>query len=288
MSSDLTDRDIIPMYINPQRIDISEKKIISSQQTKGGFMTQYWGEDLPRISVGGKTGSGGIDAVNILRDVYRHEQIFFRRELIERRKKLNSLAEQSLLKSDEINSFDEVVGAILSINPLDPTGIGRELFTGIETSIDVLKNGGFSNLFSTQTEDSNILTFSPTPAAFAMSIDMVFQGEKFRGYFTDFQVLENAESPGLFDYNFNFVVLRRSGKRTNFMPWHRNPTDANGIPVSASIPTEGPREDELTFSSTQTSIIGDRFSTSTFTTSQEAATEDINNVGVSRFDKIKR
>jgi len=281
-SSDLTDRDVVPFYINPQDVTISDSKIISSQQTKGGFMTQYWGEDFSKIRISGLTGSGGIEAINILRDVYRHEQVFFTRELIERKRKFQNLAEESLLNaSTSVSTSDVIAGS-------DITGLTREIITVGESFSDLIENGGFTGLFSAQAQDRDVLTIAASPAAYAMSIDLVFQGEKFRGYFSNFSVSERAENAGHFTYEMDFTVLRRTGKRKNFMPWHRNPTDVNGNPISASIPTEGAREDELSAESTQTSIIGDRFISSTFLNTQEAEEQDVNNVGVNRFDKLRR
>ncbi len=65
----------IEMYINPQAITANNKKIISRKRTKGGFMIQYWGEELEALSINGVTGDGGIEALNALNDAYRSEQL---------------------------------------------------------------------------------------------------------------------------------------------------------------------------------------------------------------------
>ena len=65
----------IEMYLNPNKIDIIEEKQITSTRTKGGFIAQYFGENLTRINIGGETGDGGIEALNVLHDVYRSEQL---------------------------------------------------------------------------------------------------------------------------------------------------------------------------------------------------------------------
>ena len=67
---------------------------------------------------------------------------------------------------------------------------------------------------------------------------MYFQGEFFRGYFTNFNVTESAQEPGHFTYTMNFTVTRRSGKRSNFMPWHRNPLEYDGETVMSQKVTE--------------------------------------------------
>jgi len=63
------------MYVNPDSFNISNTKIIKESQTKGGFMIQYWGEQLTNVELRGTTGSAGIEGINILKDIYRHEQL---------------------------------------------------------------------------------------------------------------------------------------------------------------------------------------------------------------------
>lgn len=65
----------IEMYMNPQQIQIQEKKLITPVRTKGGYILQYWGEELTRVSLSGNTGDGSIEALNVLKDIYRSEQI---------------------------------------------------------------------------------------------------------------------------------------------------------------------------------------------------------------------
>jgi hypothetical protein len=67
----------VDMYINPQQMDIQEKKVIQKQRTKGGYVIQYWGEELMIIRIQGNTGASGIEGINILRKVYRAEQDSF-------------------------------------------------------------------------------------------------------------------------------------------------------------------------------------------------------------------
>lgn len=67
----------IEMYVNPQGIAFTNRKTISSKRTKGGFIMQYWGEELEAVNINGITGDGGIEALNALFDVYRSEQLAF-------------------------------------------------------------------------------------------------------------------------------------------------------------------------------------------------------------------
>jgi len=65
----------IEMYVNPSNLRIDSKKEIQTIRTKGGYTTQYWGEALDKINIQGTTGSSGIEGMNVLRDVYRSEQL---------------------------------------------------------------------------------------------------------------------------------------------------------------------------------------------------------------------
>lgn len=65
----------IEMYINPQGLTTSNRKTITSKRTKGGFLNQYWGEELEVVNISGITGDGGVEALYALFDVYRSEQL---------------------------------------------------------------------------------------------------------------------------------------------------------------------------------------------------------------------
>jgi hypothetical protein len=223
-------REVRVMYLNPQRFDIAENKIINEQLTKGGYIVQYWGEQLPIITAGGTTGSSGIEGINILRDIYRHEQIHFRKVLEVRQREAASAfasnaAMSAAVEMQEVDGFTAVADLV--------TGGGySDLVSGVENSIDILTDAWNG---STPASTSSFLTV-PTLASFATSIDMYYQGEIYRGFFTTFSVNETAQSPGIFEYSFTFKVTRRTGVRQNFMPWHLDPTNADGKTKTATEP----------------------------------------------------
>lgn len=283
--NDLTGRSIVPVYINPETFSIQDTKIVNETLTKGGFMVQYWGEQLGEIQASGTAGSGGIEAVNILRSVYRNEIIQFNNILIERALTLDQTAREALE-----NTSTSTAGA------------------GITTILDELTAGGFSGIIDgaksaieeitdaalglTENNPSSV-ELIPTIGAFATSMILYWQGEKFTGFFKNFRVDENASKPGHFDYQFTFTVTKRSGTRTNFMPWHRNPYDFSGQPTSASLPSEGAREDELSFkTNTQRTTFGVQQNqlnpskldsvTSTFQPTQSSTQNDPNRVPINR------
>ena len=242
----LSGRNVVPIYINPQSIAIRENKLIQKTLTKGGFAIQYWGEELPTMSVNGTTGSGGIEAIHILRDIYRNEQIRMKEQLLTKLENKTSGAVETLADTSELEKMDNFWSNVANSS----AGSGASGF--IEGAKSVVQS--FADILDNTAEQTvNRVLLRPTLAAYAVSMDVYFQGERYRGYFTTFSVNERATSPGLFDYSFTFMVTKRVGKRSNFMPWHRTPLDASGNPVSSAIPIakqDGPIDIGLTYPTT--------------------------------------
>lgn len=187
----------INMYINPQQMRIQEKKIITKQRTKGGYVIQYWGEELPTINLEGHTGSSGMEGINVLRNVYRAEQNAFK-----------SVAE--LLK-DRLREFT-------GVSPAGALGAASSTAAGALRGVagGLLGQGINPSLF-------------PTLASLATAVELHYQGWVYRGFFEDFSVTESvANGVGVFNYTLTFTVLDRRGIRTNFMPWHRQAAELDG------------------------------------------------------------
>jgi hypothetical protein len=235
-SFNVSARAVIPFYVNPENIQIQDTKLIQKTLTKGGFSVQYWGEDLSTMSVSGTTGSGGIEAAYLLRDVYRHEQIQMNGIILERIKEAQIAAVAASANAEAspdtaYNLIDQLTGGAVS-----------QVVDGFNSVIDAV-----SNSYSTEDPSIEKIYLTPTAAAFATSIDLYFGGERYRGYFENFSITENAQSPGIINYQFSFVITRRWGTRKNYMPWHRSPRDIAGKPVPASPPSQGAAVEELSF-----------------------------------------
>ena len=216
------------LYMNPQSFNIRDKKIVKSDLTKGGFVTQYWGEDLTKIEIRGTTGSAGIQGINVLRSIYRHEQAQMINILEERQNELAKRAAAASTYTEETQSFGEAALNVLT------GGAFSQVKDGLTNAIDLISDaykgrssGGRGTFVS-----------APTLAALATSVDMYHDGEFFRGYFDFFNVDETAAEPGHFTYSFSFTVLRRSGRRDNFMPWHREPLNSSGETMMSKNVTE--------------------------------------------------
>ena len=244
------------LYLNPQSINIRDQKIVQKQLTKGGHVVQYWGEELPTIDVQGTTGSAGIEGINILKDIYRHEQLHYRNVLANRQRELAEAAALAQVEAEE-QIYDATVGGFLlgAADTLTGGAVSKSV-KGVSNSIDIL----FGTSIGEGGASGKAFKSVPTLAAFATNIDMYYQGEFFRGYFTNFGVTETAQEPGHFSYTFNFVVTRRTGKRENFMPWHRSPTSFDGEAIMCQEAPESkgswPGVERLSFLSDEASIHG--------------------------------
>jgi hypothetical protein len=197
---------VIEMYINPQGISYQEKKHITSHRTKGGYVLQYWGEELTQISINGTTGSSGIEGINVLHNVYRSEQIAFDPYAL-------ALASDRDAENNDQFSFlgdfpSNSLGGTLS-------GLGRSF---VDLTSNAIETGATA---STRAQ--------PTLASLAFSVEMFYSGWVYRGYFSNFNVEERAEKLGLFDYNMTFISTQRRGTRTNFLPWHRSATNGPSL-----------------------------------------------------------
>jgi len=220
------------LYINPQSLNIRDQKLVQKQLTKGGHVVQYWGEDLTTIDVQGITGSAGVEGINILRDIYRHEQLQYRVILANRQRELALAAKRAAAEAEAQMQETSIGGVLLGVGDALTGGAVSKTVKGLSNAVDIL-------LSDNKNKGPGSFASAPTLAAFATNIDMYYQGEFFRGYFQSFGVTESAQEPGHFSYTFNFVVTRRSGKRTNFMPWHRNPVDFDGESLMSQGPAHG-------------------------------------------------
>lgn len=276
-TDNISNRIAIPMYINPQSFRISEEKIINETLTKGGYSIQYWGEKTPTLSVSGTTASAGAEAINILYDVYRHEQIQFGKDIVDRARQFSNSASEAFENtntSTNIRGLSSIIGDLFD-------GENPFLSNGISSAID-----NISDLFSNSDDRLDYVTLPPTLSAYAVSIDIYYNGVRYRGFFRNFNVNESAEKAGWFDYDFNFTVLKKAGRRKNFMPWHKNPYDSSGTPRVSSIPKEGQDIENLSFTtSTQYNITGTSLSENSIT-DQASDSEEIS-IPLNRFGTLK-
>lgn len=180
----------IQMYINPENFVIRESKQITETRTKGGFVIQYWGENLTKITLSGTTGSSGIRGINVLRDIYRSENRGF-----------------ELIAAQLVNDIEQV----------------RSDLTTTSLSLGKLLENA-----SEEIQKRNFL-LRPSLASMAVNILLFYQGVQYKGFFNDFTVTEGVSKLGLFDYNISFTAVETRGQRKNFLAWQKEPL-ADDVP----------------------------------------------------------
>ena len=189
---------IIKMYINPNSINIADKKVISPTKTKGGYTLQYWGEELTTLSIKGTTGSSGIEGINVLHELYRAEQYSFDGVGL-------SLSASNMTTGAQAIS-NSIAGSI--------GGKTGDIVGGVVSNALGSAVGQFGDLSS-----RNI----PSLGQIAFGIEMFYLGWVYRGHFTSMNVTESADKVGLYEYDLNFTATQRRGYRTNQFPWQRTP-----------------------------------------------------------------
>jgi len=220
---------VVPLYINPSTITTNYTKNISESQTIGGFIIQYWGDKITTMSISGTTGSGGIDAINILYDIYKSEQKSFQKTLIKRQQELLDKAAENNQYLNSTPSRLEAIDQVLF------GGAISEIASGVSETMDYFRASVTGEGLDNKNSKTTLM---PTLSAFAVSLEMHYQGRINRGYIDSMNVTESANSPGHFDYTISFKSLKEYGERKNFMPWHTNPYDSAGNPIQK--PKVGP------------------------------------------------
>lgn len=226
----IPNQGLVEMYINPQSLTIVERKLVKETRTKGGYIVQYWGEALPEIAISGTTGSGGIEGINVLRDIYRQEQTGFSTIVSQLNQGfLNNIFQTSLNALQSLSNNPLANPVASTINSLtNPT----QFFSDVVTTV-----GNVANVFDAVgkaiTTDQQLL---PTLAALATSVELWHDGVIYRGFFKEFTVDEKADEVGIFRYSMKFTVTRRTGVRLNSYPWQRSvnygPANSDIIPLS--------------------------------------------------------
>jgi hypothetical protein len=206
---------IIPMFINPQSLVENKQKLIKKERTKGGFVIQYWGEELTELSIDGHTGSSGIEGLNVLEEIYRAEQYMF----------------------DSIALTMAADSSISGINDLVDNALGG--FGGIAGTVAGIGGTLLGAIGGGGTGTSSLPSDVPSLAAMATGIELYYNGKVFRGYFTSMTINESVDMLGMFKYSIKFTVTQQRGYRTNSFPWQRDPF-INPIDADPGYRTFGP------------------------------------------------
>lgn len=200
---------IVKLYVNPRNIQYRHKKLITKERTKGGFLLQYWGEDLSILSISGTTGSSGIEGINVLYEMYRAEQYAF-----------DAVGLSLAADNAAIGASNQMISGI---GNAVGSATGNAVGGSIGGSVGGLFGAGLAQgIFGT----NNFTALAPrniaSLASLAFGVEMYYSGEIYRGYFEDMSVTESADNIGLFEYNITFITTQRRGRRYNSFGWQRS------------------------------------------------------------------
>ncbi len=193
----------VRMFVNPNKIQYSHKKLIGKEKTKGGFTLQYWGEELSTLDISGTTGSSGIEGINMLYEIYRAEQLAF----------------------DAVGLTLAANNAATDVSNLVSQGIGGAIGQTIGlTNLSAPSTGGLLGSVLGLSSPNATLSCAniPSLASLAFAVEMYYNGWVYRGYFDSMTVSEQSED-FLLHYDIKFTVTQRRGYRTNYFPWHESP-----------------------------------------------------------------
>lgn len=123
--------------------------------------------------------------------------------------------------------------------------LASEAYSAATSNFDIGET--ISNIFGGASSPTSNLN-PPSLADMAFRVEMFYAGEVYRGFFTSFDVTEQADNIGLFNYDIGFTVTQKRGFRQNFFAWHRSANDGpsnsnpqHGVPYSFSSLLEYPR-----------------------------------------------
>ena len=198
---------IVKMYVNPEQVSYNHKKNIYKDNTKGGFVLQYWGEELSTLNLSGTTGSSGIEGINVLYEAYRAEQYAF-----------DTVGVSLAANNAQFGAAQQMIQGLSN-------AVGNTISNGQNTLLSNLGNNATSAAFGQDFINNNLAPRNiPTLASLAFGVELYYSGWVFRGYFENMTITEAANN-FLLQYNINFVITQRRGYRLNYLPFHKSAID---------------------------------------------------------------
>lgn len=163
------------MNINPQNLDTSYTPLINETRTLGGFVEEFWGEDLTTISASGFTSMFFDEKKGMTNEFEKTEAIV------------------GAKTTKQLSGFLALVN-LYKMN-------GKFYANGVND----LKDPD-SNLNAYKSNPNKIYKMG--------SVYMYYSGISYKGFFETFEFKEQAEKPFFFEYSFSFKVLKTFGNLT--------------------------------------------------------------------------
>jgi len=187
------------MYINPESISFPRKTLQNKINTKGGIVVLHWKQDLPEIDCSGK--SGWILQPSILQDFTHELKSEFKG--IEYKIDIKKAAQQTLAKNSQ-----SLMQNIVNLKSSNITMNARDFVTQLQLiALEPM----------TYFDDSGVEKFNTKKL-------MIYTkrypyGLILNGYFTSFDIDENANDAQIIPYKFHFVIEKEDDTQqtTNFL-----------------------------------------------------------------------
>lgn len=208
----LRDLDMITLLINPERLDLNWRKVISRIRTKSRIVSLFWGQEPVNFSYTGQTGNihptsteltKGVDSINTANEdqlnLLQENQQIVDGELSQVNKGLtnaavNSPTEFSLLQERasleaELATNQQGIDATSPVNP--------DTFTQTEMYELSAKYQRFKSLHQLFENSRNIKDL----------MKVKYRDYIFEGYFESFGFIDSGSDPWNRSYKLSFTIL---------------------------------------------------------------------------------
>ena len=209
--SSLRELSTITLLINPERLDLNWRKVITRLRTKSRIVSLFWGQEPVNFSYTGQTGN-----------------MYPNRELATHIGQINTAnrAQASLFQSDqdEANSALDQINADLSNPNIDEdTRDSLEIDRNLEESEVERTQSGIDSISPSDPNDltqTELYELSPKYQKFK-SLQQLFENSRnikdlmkvkyrdyiFEGYFESFGYVDDGRNPWNRSYRLSFIIL---------------------------------------------------------------------------------
>lgn len=196
----------ITMYINPERMQISNSKIIGKQHTRGGVFYHHWGSDHSSMTLTGTTGLAGMAGIKQLEEVYYASGVILKyRNYMQTQIYGNVESYRNIDYKDSVSVIENVV--VNSYNSEMITDIQQKLWDEHKDDVDLSLTYNTLALLDSYKSNIDLNDFINTelPDIYSKMQDWEVDNEytHYRNYYQKTINMINKEMPNLDD---NIIV----------------------------------------------------------------------------------
>ena len=209
--SSLLDLDTITLLINPDRLDLNWRKVVTRVRTKSRIVSLFWGQEPVNFSYTGQTGN-----------------MYPSRELATHIGKVNTAntEQTAVLKSDQAaanSSLDQINDDLANPNIDEDTRDSLEIDRSLEEEEIARTQSGIDGISPADPSDltqTDLYELSPKYQKFK-SLQQLFENSRnikdlmkvkyrdylFEGYFESFGFVDDGKNPWNRSYRISFIIL---------------------------------------------------------------------------------